>query len=248
MAIKVHKLADERATRRKASAAARGSFSGLARSPVARVDRVADQVYRNLRRAIIMGEVAPGSRLREVEVAAALNVSRTPVREAISRLIGDHLVRVLPTGGVEIVDATAELAEIYRIREALECLAARLAAQRITGEQLAKLDRLLEATRATSFDSFEERTGINHEFHMTVVEASGSPRLIEMIGGLREFFLNAKWLMRYDRKSAERAFQDHLEIVAALRARAPKRAERLVCEHLKTAYAKLLAEKENTKA
>ncbi|HLI11669.1 MAG TPA: FCD domain-containing protein [Alphaproteobacteria bacterium] len=54
--------------------------------------------------------------------------------------------------------------------------------------------------------------------------------------------------MRYDRKSAERAFQDHLEIVAALRARAPKRAERLVCEHLKTAYAKLLAEKENTKA
>ncbi|MFI4987792.1 MAG: GntR family transcriptional regulator, partial [Alphaproteobacteria bacterium] len=207
-----------------------------------RVDRVADQVYRNLRRAIVMGEFEAGSRLREVEVAAALSVSRTPVREAISRLIGDHLVRALPNGGVEVVDAKAELAEIYVIREALEGCAARLAAERITEAQLAKLDRLLAATRATGFSAFEERTRINHEFHMTVVEASGSPRLIEMIGGLREFFLNAQWLRRYDRKSAERAFQEHRQIVAALRARSAKRVEQLVYEHLKSAYAKLLAE------
>lgn len=192
-----------------------------------------------------MGEFEPGRRLREVEIAAALNVSRTPVREAISRLIGDHLVRALPNGGVEAVDASAELAEIYYIREALEGCAARLAAKRITAAQLSKLEDLLDATRATSFTSFDHRARINHEFHMTVVEASGSPRLIELIGGLREYFLNAQWLKRYDRKSAEHAFQDHCNIVAALRARSAKRVERLICEHLKYAYAKLLAEKDD---
>ncbi|MEA2962754.1 MAG: hypothetical protein QOI46_2852, partial [Alphaproteobacteria bacterium] len=64
-----------------------------------RAQRAADQVYRSLRRSIILGELAPGTRLREVEVAMALRVSRTPVREAVSRLIGDRLVHELPTGG-----------------------------------------------------------------------------------------------------------------------------------------------------
>jgi DNA-binding GntR family transcriptional regulator len=220
-----------------------GALGSLAQSPVARAERVADQVYRSLRRAVVMGELAPGSRLREVEVAAALNVSRTPVREAISRLLGDRLIRALPNGGVEVIDANAELTEIYHIREALESCAARLAAHRITPEQLRKLDELLEATRSTSFESYEERAQINREFHMAIAAASGSPRLFEMINGLREFFLNPKWLMRYDQKSAQRAFEEHLEIVAALRSRAAKRAERLVRDHLKSAYAKLLADK-----
>jgi len=76
---------------------------GKALAPVTRPQRVADQVYRHLRRAIVGGKIAPGTRLREVDAAAALKVSRTPVREAISRLIGDWLVRELPTGGVEVV-------------------------------------------------------------------------------------------------------------------------------------------------
>src|SRR5262245_8951126 len=102
----------------------------LAQLPVARPDRVADQVYRHLRQAILSESIKPGTRLRETEIAAALKVSRTPVREAISRLIGDWLVKEIATGGVEVIDATAEIAEIYYIREALEICAGRLAASR----------------------------------------------------------------------------------------------------------------------
>src|SRR5690242_6209456 len=100
----------------------------LAEFQVARTDKVADQVYRQLRHAILSEEIAPGTRLRETEIAAAMKVSRTPVREAISRLIGDWLVREVSTGGVEVTDLMSEISEIYQIREALELCAARLAA------------------------------------------------------------------------------------------------------------------------
>jgi DNA-binding GntR family transcriptional regulator len=221
---------------------------GLAGFQIERVQRVADQVYRSLRRSIVMGELKPGSRLREVEVAAALKVSRTPVREAVSRLIGDCLVRELPTGGVEVVDSTAELFEIYHIREALEGCAARLAAMRINEMQLSKLTALINAAETLPYNAFDRRAEINHEFHMAIAEMAGSRRLLEMISGFREFFMNADWLARYDQKSAKRALQDHRDIVAALRAGAVDRADRLVRQHLKAAYEKLLSERRSSKS
>jgi DNA-binding GntR family transcriptional regulator len=224
------------------STAPAGIGVGLAGFQIERVQRVADQVYRSLRHSIVMGELKPGSRLREVEVAAALKVSRTPVREAVSRLIGDCLVRELPTGGVEVVDSSAELFDIYHIREALEGCAARLATMRITDDQIGKLSGLIKAAEALPHNAFQRRAELNHEFHMTIAEAAGSRRLLELISGFREFFMNADWLARYDQKGLKRALQDHREIVAALRARSADRVDRLVRKHLKAAYEKLLAD------
>jgi DNA-binding GntR family transcriptional regulator len=210
----------------------------LAALPVERPDRVADQVYRHLRRAILAEVIKPGSRLRETEIAAALKVSRTPVREAISRLIGDWLVRPLNTGGVEVVDATEEIAEIYFIREALEICAGRLAATRMTPEQLAKLDALAKAARHASF---EERVRLNQEFHLTIAEGSGSQRLLAMIRGLREYVLNPRWVSRRESKLFKRAVDDHKKIVAALRARSPERVERALRSHLKIGWDELMS-------
>jgi DNA-binding GntR family transcriptional regulator len=210
----------------------------LARFTVTRNDRVADQVYRHLRQAILADRIAPGTRLRETEIAAALKVSRTPVREAISRLIGDWLVREISTGGVEVVDAAAEIAEIYYIREALELCAGRLAAMRITHEQLARLDELIKLQLSASF---EERVHINQRFHLTIAEASGSPRLFEMIRGFREYFLNRRWISKQNTKWARRARDDHKQIVAALRARSPDRVERILRQHLKLGWEELIA-------
>jgi DNA-binding GntR family transcriptional regulator len=208
----------------------------LAQQVVERGDRVADQVYRHLRKSIVSGEIVPGSRLRETEVAVALGVSRTPVREAISRLIGDWLVREISTGGVEVTDMMAEATEIYHIREALELCAARLAATRITGEQLSRLDELNKRmTRA----SFKERVQINQDFHLTIAEASGSYRLLEMIRGFREMFLDPRWVSRQDSAYARRAAEDHKNILAALRAKSPAKAERALRAHLKLGWAEV---------
>jgi DNA-binding GntR family transcriptional regulator len=210
----------------------------LAQSPVARGDRVADQVYRHLRSAIVSGEIPSGRRLRETEIAAALNVSRTPVREAISRLIGDLLVREIATGGVEVTDVMAEATDIYHIREALEVCAARLAAARITQDQLQKLEDLIKATPNASF---KERVSINQHFHLTIAEASGSRRLLEMIRGFREIFLDRRWISRQDSAYARQAMEDHKKIVAALKARSAPRVERALRAHLKLGRDELIS-------
>ncbi len=210
----------------------------LVQSTVARGDKVADQVYRHLRQAILSEEIPSGARLRETEVAAALKVSRTPVREAISRLIGDCLVREMPTGGVQVSDVMSEITEIYYIREALEVCAARLAAVRISPKHLEKLDGLVKkALRA----SFKERVLINQEFHLTIAEASGSQRLLTMIRGLREYFLSGRWISRQDSKMARRALGDHKRIVAALRARSPDKVETILRKHLKLGWRERLS-------
>lgn len=203
---------------------------------VTRSDRVADQVYRHLRRAILTDQFKPGERLREVEIAAKLGVSRTPVREAISRLIGDWLVKEIAAGGVEVIDATAELVEIYHIREALEICSGRLAATRITKAQLDKLDALV-ASAGTA--SFEERVGINESFHLTIAEASGSARLISMVRDFREHLLNPRWISSQNSAMAKRAHADHKKIVAALRAGSPERVEMLLRAHLKIGWDQL---------
>jgi DNA-binding GntR family transcriptional regulator len=210
----------------------------LAQFPVARPDRVNDQVYRHLRQAILTEQIPAGTRLRETEIAAALKVSRTPVREAISRLIGDWLVREIETGGVEVTDAMAEITEIYHIRQALELCAARLAAVRITPEQLKRLDDLLKEAKTASFN---ERVRINQDFHLLLTEASGSARLFEMIRGFREYFLNRRWISKQNSQTAKRALEDHKKIVAALRSHAPDKVETLLRKHLKLGWDELNA-------
>jgi DNA-binding GntR family transcriptional regulator len=205
----------------------------LSNAPVARSSRVADQVYRHLRRAILTGQIAAGSRLREVDVASALRVSRTPVREAIARLLGDWLVRELPTNGVEVVNVENEIADIFYIREALEVCAVRLAAQRITPEQVQALDKLAKSAKSATF---KDRVRINQAFHLAIAEASGSRRLLEMVQDFREYYLNPRWVTRSDKKMVGRAFRDHREIVSALRARSPNRSERVLRRHLKLGW------------
>jgi DNA-binding GntR family transcriptional regulator len=205
-------------------------------------ERVADQLYRKLRRAIIEGQLLPRSRLIEVELAQALNASRTPVREAISRLTSDHLVRPLKHGGVEVVDTSSELDEIYMIREALEGCAARLAAERITDDELSALDGLIDETHASLHD-IDARVQINHRFHDAITRAARSERLARMVEGFQEFFLNEKMLASYSPKESQLAIQQHSEIVEALRAHDGVRAEKLVRKHLEQDRRRALKEK-----
>jgi DNA-binding GntR family transcriptional regulator len=210
----------------------------LAYSPVARGDKVADQVYRHLRQGILAEEIPPSVRLRETEIASALKVSRTPVREAISRLLGDGLVREATSGGVQVTDVMSEITEIYHIREALEVCAARLAAARISAKQLDRLDALVKRSLRASF---VERVALNQQFHLTIAEASGSPRLLTMIRGFREYFLGRRWISRQESKMARRALSDHKKIVAALRAGSADRVEGILRKHLQLGWREVLS-------
>ncbi|HEY0315758.1 MAG TPA: FCD domain-containing protein, partial [Sphingomonas sp.] len=214
--------------------------SAPSRRAVERAARIADQVYQNLRGAIMLGELEPGARLREVEVAAGLQVSRTPVREAISRLIGDRLVRELPTGGVEVADIMAEMADIYAIREALEICAGRLAALRIDEAGLARLDKLLTTSERTDYREHRRRADINQDFHLTIAAAAGAPRLAALLHDFRGFFLNPRWISRQSEAAARQSLRDHRAIIDGLRARDSNRTEQAIRLHLKRSYGNLI--------
>ncbi len=205
---------------------------------VRRREPVVHQVYGELRRAVLDGRLAAGARLVETELAAQLGVSRTPIREAISKLQAEGLVDPLPHGGVAVRDFTPELVEIYGMRQRLEGFAANLAAQRIDAAGLRRLEEACEAAlAAVDSDSLEDRAELNNTFHRLLTAASGSPRVIRAVEDLRGYFLNARFLGLYDRETALRYHAQHAQIVAAVRARNGPLAERLVREHLEAALA-----------
>jgi DNA-binding GntR family transcriptional regulator len=200
--------------------------------PPTRAGAVAEQ----LRRLIQSGEIAPGSRLRQNEVAARFGVSTTPVREAFAELSRDGIVRLDAHRGATVFRPSLdELIEIYEIRGALEPLAAERAAARATAEELAELEAIyLKMKKTTDPARYVE---LNHVFHATIYDMAGKPRLAGIIEGLRKSALN--YIFLTNPQPANKAFaakvqEQHEEIIEALRARQGKRAARATKEHLQT--------------
>src|SRR5580698_11510907 len=142
----------------------------------------ADAVHRVLRQAVVDGSIAPGERLRSDALANELRVSRTPVREALRKLEAEGLVA--PSGSGLIVRALSEqdLTELFYVREALEGMAARLAAENATRSEIADIKELLEdmetVRRRGDVDALRGLTG---EFHQLVCRASHNDRLLQSL-------------------------------------------------------------------
>ena len=212
------------------------------------MSRAADLAYSALRDAVIEGRRAPGERLGEIEVAAELGLSRTPVREALRRLGSEGLVDLLPNRGARVRSWTAEdLDETYELRAALEGLGARRAASRITGDDLDRLAAL--ADEMVTVDpslghrppgDFADLADLNAEFHAVIVRAAGSGRLGETLKGVVQVPLVLRTYRRYTAEALARSHAHHHEIVDALRAGDGTWAESVMRSHVLAARAVLL--------
>ena len=146
---------------------------------------IADRVFGQLRLAIVEGEIPAGSKISEPEVAARLGISRGPLREAMRRLESCNLVERRPNIGARVITLTnAQLIEIYLIREALEGMAARLAAERMSATAIKDLKALLEAHRREiardDWQTYFQKEG-DMDFHYRIVQGSGNQRLIGIL-------------------------------------------------------------------
>jgi len=195
-----------------------------------------EQAYDRLRRAIIDGEFRPGERLTEVAIAAMFGISRTPVREAFARLAKDGLVRNAKGSGIEVVDPSLELTDIYYIREAIEGCAARLAALRATDEEIARILDLAQASRNADPTDVETRAQLNLEFHLAITTAARAPRLERLVSDYRELFASPRSLQRYTPSETRTVIDDHGRIAEAIRDRDPDAAEKAIRDHLRRAY------------
>jgi len=197
----------------------------------------ADAVATELRRGILSGDLKPGTRLRQADVAKHFAVSTTPVREAFAALAREGLVRQdAHRGAVVFMPSFQDLRENYEIRGILEPSAAEFAATRISREELDVLDGLVEEI-PTSIDrgDVELANSLNREFHLRIYAAAGRPKLVELIDSLRDAATAYLQILESQKMAEEyvRAVRDeHRAIVAALRAAAPERAGRAMRTHL----------------
>lgn len=188
-----------------------------------------------VRRLIITGELAPGSRLVEDRLAEQLGVSRNPVREALQVLAGEGFVEVLPRRGAVVAQVTAEHAgDLFDIRMALEPLAARLAARRASPAALASLEGVLARSReATDQGELDVLAECNSAFHQLVVEASGNAYLALLMAPMAR---RIQWVFRTS--AADRAphsWQEHEGLLHALQAGDEEHAAALAAAHVAAA-------------
>jgi DNA-binding GntR family transcriptional regulator len=193
------------------------------------------EVYEDVRRQIVAGTFEPGDLLRERELAAKYGVSKTPVREALTILAQEEMVKAVPRAGYMVTQLTTrDIQEIYDLRLVLEPMAARLAAERITEEQLQELERL------ASPSTRDEAVVFNHQFHLEVARASGNSRLAKMIGQLLDE--TDRWTgVAFPNLSDAEYRRGHKPELNALRTRDPDIAERAFVGHHRELYKYLAA-------
>jgi DNA-binding GntR family transcriptional regulator len=190
-------------------------------------------VAAQLRSLIVAGDLAPGTRLRQAQIAERFSTSTTPVREAFAMLAREGLVRQDAHRGVVVFAPTVEeLAEIYEIRKVLEPLATEIAAPQLTAADFAVLDGMLAEMRAA--ESPRRYTELNLDFHRVIYAAANRPRMARIIDQLREAAASylALTVIRYDAAYAEHVHSEHEEIVALLKGGTPKQAARAIRAHL----------------
>lgn len=191
-------------------------------------------VFETVRRAIITGELKPGQRLMEVQLAEEMGVSRTPVRESIRKLELEGLVKMVPRKGAYVTPMSVnDLREMMEIRRALEGLAAELAAVNATQEEI---DQLYFANRRFGEAALknDEEGIINYDMdiHEIIYKASGNVKLLQMINSLREQMqrFRAEYVHRIEDKNP--LVNQHMEIIKKIEARDRVSANAAACEHI----------------
>lgn len=182
--------------------------------------RASDKAYSKLFHEIVDGDIAPGTVLAEVEQSTRLGVSRTPLREALSRLIADGLVESAPGRGVVVTEISLEnITELYEVREALEEQAARLAAQRRDpkvfiriAEQFADADRLIESGEEGVRHYYE----LNEKFDEAVDAAVNNAYLVSALQNSRVHLSRIRRIARGNPTRLHDSAQETLLIIEAI--------------------------------
>ena len=194
-----------------------------------------DVVFQTLRSAILKGELKPGERLMELQLADTLGVSRTPIREAIRMLEQEGLAITIPRKGAEVAKMTIkDMEDVLQIRGVLEELAARVSCSKITDQELRELRiAMIEFDEQTKEDNVVELAKADVVFHDIIYKAADNPKLLLLLNNLREqmYRYRTEYLKEKDRH--EQLIREHHEIVKALEERNEERVAKIVKQHLR---------------
>lgn len=177
-----------------------------------------DVVFHTLREAILKGELKPGERLMELQLAAKLGVSRTPIREAIRMLEQEGLAVTIPRKGAEVAKMTEkDMEDVLQIREVLDELAVSLACRQMTEEQLDALRQTMhEFVEHTKTGDVKKIAGADVKFHDIIYQSTGNPKLVSILNNLREQMYRYRVEYLKDEGIYPVLIREHSEIVEGL--------------------------------
>lgn len=223
------------------------------------VRTLAERVFHQLQDAIVRGEIAPGSKITEPGLSKTYGISRGPLREAMRRLEAHRLIERVPHVGARVVQLSMrELLELFDLREALESMAARLAAEHMTADEIAGLRNVLAVHEGQddlkSGEAYYQREG-DLDFHYRIVLGSHNKMLMNLLCD-DLYYLVRLYRTQFSASGSRphRAFVEHHRIVDAIEAGDAELAELLMRRHVSASrenvadrYAAALEQKEETK-
>ena len=196
-----------------------------------------DRVLQEIQRAIVDGDIAPGSKISEPELARRFDLSRAPLREALARLERCHLIERLPNIGARVVTLSiAGLSSLYQIREELEGLACRLAAEHMSDNEISELQQLLDlhltTQRVREGESYYQEAG-DVDFHYRVIQGSNNPYLINILCDELYYLVRMyRVQLGMNGPRVSRAFDEHKAILTAIANRDGELADLLMRRHI----------------
>lgn len=178
-----------------------------------------DVVFHTLRDAILKGELKPGERLMELQLAEKLGVSRTPIREAIRMLEQEGLAVTIPRKGAEVAGLTEkDMQDVLQVREALDELAANIACEMITKEELEELVQAKEEFESAIHTKDIKRIAeTDMKFHDIIYHATRNPKLVNILSNLREQMYRYRMEYLKDERNFPVLLKEHQEIVEGFR-------------------------------
>jgi DNA-binding GntR family transcriptional regulator len=201
------------------------------------------EVYEKIKKGIIDGTLPPGSPINENEYAQDLNVSKTPVREALRQLEREGLVENIPGRGSAVTHITfRDIREVFEIREIIECGAARRAASNCNTEEVRERKRELEQLSAQEVESKGILWGSEEEIHHFLIRCVGNQKLTEIYQGLLDHMkrIRIHFGRQFTRQRFDELLTEHTAILDAIIDGDGDRAEQAVLDHLHKAAAYLL--------
>ncbi len=194
---------------------------------------LAERAYEQLRAMAITYQFRPLERLAEADLVKRLKVSRTPIREALNRLVTEGFLVFTPNRGFQCRPLDAkEIFDLYEVRRSLETTAVRLAAERATDEELEALATFLKASRAAPDDaSVVELVGLDEAFHERIALLSRNAELLHILRNINARIRFCRWIdMENGRRAATQT--EHAEVLAALTARDADRCQVIMNGHI----------------
>lgn len=194
-------------------------------------------VLEAIREAIINGSLKPRERLMEIQMAEELGVSRTPIREALRKLELEGFIVMVPRKGAYVADiSTKDIADVFEIRASLEGLAAALAAERVTEEELEFMERcLVIKAEAIASSDFDKLVDIDTKFHEAIYKASRNERLVTIVNNLREQIQRLRTTSLSVPGRMYQSLKEHRTIVEALQSRDVSLARQVAQDHIENA-------------